>query len=78
MIDEEKLEETKEAFRRKLDEIETWDDFKILLNNITKQRVINFIKNNLEQSASRYRNIGSNCTGKGNDIDNLVEEVDAI
>lgn len=78
MEDEEKLEITKEAFKRKLDAILTWDDFKTLLDNITRQRIINFIKNNLEQEASRQRDLGINFTDKANDIDDLVVEVDAI
>lgn len=78
MTDEEKLEMTKEAFRRKLDSVATWADFKTLMNNITKQQVINFVKNNLEQNATNYRDAATNCTDKADDIEFLVVEVDAI
>jgi len=67
-----------EAFKKKLDSIETWDEFKQLITLITKDRVKNFIKNNLEQSAQGYRDGATHCTDKASDIDNLVTEVDGI
>lgn len=78
MTDEEKLEITTEAFRRKLDTIPTWAAFKSLMNSITKAQVITFVTNNLEQRATNYRDSATNSTSTANDIDALVVEVDAI
>ena len=78
MNDEEKLGMTKEAFIRKIDAIPTWDNFKTLVDNITKQQIINFVKNTLEQDALNYRNSAINYTDKADDIDDLVKEVDGI
>ncbi len=78
MTDEEKLEITKEAFRRKLDAIPTWTAFKMLMNSITKAQIITFVTDNLEQRATNYRDASTGMTTKADDIDDLVVEVDAI
>ena len=78
MEDEEKLDITKEAFKKRIDGIPTWDNFKSLLNSITKQQVINFITANLEHNASRCRSYAADYVNRADDIDDLVEEVDAI
>ena len=78
MEDKEKLEITKGAFMRRIDTIPTWDNFKSLLNSITKQQVINFVKANLEQNASNCRDNATHSRDMAEDIDDLVEEVDAI
>jgi hypothetical protein len=78
MTDEEKLRVSVDAFKQKLDRIQTWDDFKTLLDNITKQQVKNFLKTRLQFSADGYRDGAIYNTNAADDLDDLVTEYDSI
>ena len=78
MTDDEKLEIAREAFKRKLDSIQTWDQFKNTVKNLTSEGVITFIKNNLENAAISYRSSSDSMDEKAGEIDTLVNEIDGL
>ena len=76
MEDEEKLRLVQDAFERKIREIETWGDFQVLLQNMTKKKVINFVKNNLQQYAQSLRYSANIENTNAEEIDNFIIEID--
>lgn len=78
LSDEEKLDVSVDAFKRKLDSIETWTAFKSMLNNITKTMVVNFLKGRIGDSADSYEAGAAQNTAKAADLDDLVNEFDSI
>jgi len=79
LSDNEKLEITKAKFKAKLNSIVTWQDFKDLINTITKAKIKNFIKSALHSEGDWRVNVsGPEEIAKGNDLYNLEDEVDEI
>ncbi len=78
LSDEEKLDISVAAFKRKLDSIESWTSFKLLLNSITKAVVVNFLKGKIENSADSYEDGAAQNTAKAADLDDLADEYDSI
>lgn len=78
MTDEEKLQVSKEAFKWKLDQINSWTAFKALLNGLTKQQAVNFLKNRLGTNSTNYRAGATQNTSEADDLDALVGEYDGI
>ena len=75
LSNDEKLETVRSAFKKKLYEIETWADFKTLLNNITKIQIKNFIRNNLQAEANKRRTYSINENSHADDLENLKTEI---
>ena len=78
MEDEEKLRLTQDAFERKIREIETWEDFRTLLQNITKKAIINFIKKNLQQHSQDLRYCANTENANAEEIDDFIIEIDNL
>jgi len=78
MTDEQKLMETKMAFINKIESVSDWDTFKTVLSQLTKAKVITFIKNNLQNSQQAYTDAAQNSTDTASDIGDLITEVDNI
>lgn len=78
MEDEEKLRLTQDAFERKIREIETWEDFKVLLQNITKKKIIVFIKNNLQQHSQNLRDSANTENANAEEIDDFIIEINDL
>ena len=79
MTDDEKLEISRAKFKARLDLIVTWDEFKTLLNNLTKTRIKNFIRNALQDEATKRRDIFAQAElSKASDIEALKQEVNTI
>ena len=73
--DDEKLEIVRSAFKKKLYEIETWANFKTLLNNITKTQIKNFIRNNLQAEANKRKVYSVDENSHADDLENLKTEI---
>jgi len=78
MTDDEKLRYAKRAFERKFASIETWNDFKSMVNNITKQRMKNFVRNSLQQAATDSADAAAIQSDKATELNDLVNEVDNL
>ena len=78
MTDEEKLEFSVEAFKDRLDRIETWDAFKQTIGNISPGVVNNFLKNRLAEQRDSYYSGAAANTNAGDELDDLVGEYDGI
>ena len=78
MEDEEKLRLTQDAFGRKIREIETWEDCKVLLQNITKKKIIGFIKNNLQQHSHDLRDCANTENANAEKIDDFIVEINSL
>lgn len=75
LTDEQKLETVCSAFKKKLDEVGTWSEFKTMLNNLTKEKVKTFIRDKLQEYADRERADGNKTVTHGDDIETLITEI---
>jgi len=78
MTDEEKLRITKDAFMEKLMGINSWDDFKAMLIQLTKEKVKAFIKTNLQNAVQNQTNTAAYSTNMATEINALITEVNNI
>lgn len=79
MDDNQKLEIIKAKFISKLESIATLTEFKNLIKNINRERVIIFIKEALHSEGDWRTNVsGPEEITKGQDLYDLEDEVDAI
>ncbi len=78
MTDEEKLRITQDAFNRKIQSIDTWASFKSAISGITKAKVKNFIKNNLQQAKQNQTDAATYSTNEATEIGALITEVENI
>lgn len=53
LTDDQKLEITLRAFKKRLNQIDTWADFKTIMANITKAKIITFIKNEIQAEVDK-------------------------
>ena len=84
MIDQTKMNITREAFNKKLDSVDSWADFKTMIAGITKAKVKNFLKSNIEEKAQEIKDKAIQETGSAGtggiakEVDDLATEVDNI
>ena len=78
LTDDQKLEYTKDAFNRKIDNVDDWDNFKTLLSGITKTAVINFVKNNLQKRRQSLLDSSEIEIGWADGISEVITELDNI
>jgi len=78
MTDEEKLRITKDAFMEKLMGINSWDNFKAMLIQLTKEKVKAFIKTNLQNAVQNQTNAATYSTNIATEIKALITEVNNI
>jgi hypothetical protein len=78
MTDDEKLTAAKKAFEKKLSSIDTWNDFKTMIDNITTAKMKSFIKNSLQNAADVHTDTATVQTSKATDLNDLANEVDIL
>jgi len=75
MQDAEKLELVKKVFRQKLDAVQDWNEFKLLVQDMSKQKFINFIKDGVQLSAEEHRNKASKANNRASSIVSILTEL---
>ena len=78
MTNDTKLDIAKTAFVEKLMGINTRDEFKTLLANITRENVKNFIMAKLQAAKQSQADSASAATNMATEINTLITEVDNI
>jgi hypothetical protein len=75
LSDQEKLTAARVAIAMKMDSYKEWSDFKVMLQGLTKQKFINFIKNSIEADATGLRNGVAHQTQRADDLDDISTEL---
>jgi len=78
MTDEQKLMETKMAFINKIESINDWNTLKTVFSNLTKEKVKDFIKNNLQNLQQAHTDSAQSSTETARGLEDLITEVDNI
>ena len=78
MEDEEKLRISVDAFERKLRSIDSWIQFKGLLQTVTKAQIKNFIKSNLQAYAQSLRDSAIAGNANAEEIDSVADEIEGL
>lgn len=75
LTDHEKLNLAKRAFSEKIASIETWDDFKAMINGVSKTKIKNFIMAGIQNESTRKTDEAVNLSES---VGDLASEIDTL
>ena len=78
MTDSDKLNFIQKYFIEYIQSWETWDDFKVFLNNVTKAKVKTFLKNRLAAEQASGNEVIVNEQGKIDTLTALKDEINNL
>lgn len=76
--DADKLEISRAKFINKLNSVETWDEFKILVGNLTKPQIVAAIKNAIQAEIIERTAIVASEDSRMTDLTEFDGELDTI
>ena len=77
LTDGEKLTLSKQAFKKKIMQVDSWANLETLVVNITSNQLKNLIKASLADEQQREEAEATQSTVAATDINNLSNEIDA-
>jgi hypothetical protein len=78
LTDEQKLLISKQALKDKIMKIEFWEDFKVLVNSVTPNKLKNLIKNSILTSKQKADDHVTVFTADSNNLQSLHDEIDGL